>query len=145
MKMPFSYAGKRKYKERSTVQMREMDHQDWKQVVFKARGGVSLPKDPLQPPRSTHTATASTTSSKPAWKIEQQVDDVTGGSKPLTFVSADDARKVVAGRVARKLTQKELATRINVQLKDIQEIENGKAVENRQLLAKIRKVLGVAA
>ena len=116
-----------------------MEHQDWKEVVFRARGGVSLPKEQQQ----QSAATQSTTSSKPAWKIEQQVD-ATGGGKPLTHVSPEDARMVVAGRVAKKLTQKELATRLNVQLKDIQEVESGKAVENRALLSRIRKFLGVA-
>jgi ribosome-binding protein aMBF1 (putative translation factor) len=87
--------------------------------------------------------TQSAVSSKPAWKIEQQVDSDAPGTKPLTRVSPDDAQRVVAARTAAKLTQKQLAARINVQPRDIQEVESGRAIENRDLLARIRRSLGM--
>ena len=115
-------------------------HQDWKEVVFKkpavklsGGSGSGSGKAP---------ETQSTSSSKPAWKIERDVDAVDAG-KPLAFVSKEDAQRIVAGRVAKKLCQKDLAMRLNMQPKDIQDIENGKAVENKQVISRIKRFLGV--
>jgi ribosome-binding protein aMBF1 (putative translation factor) len=43
-----------------------------------------------------------------------------------------------------KLTQKDLACKLNMQIKDIQDIESGKALENKMVLSKIRKMLNLS-
>jgi ribosome-binding protein aMBF1 (putative translation factor) len=119
-----------------------MHHQDWETVYFtKKKTKNDLPKEAV-PKASITNATTSSVTAKPAWKIEQQVDN-TDGSPPLNFVSTDTARSIVNGRVAAKLTQKQLAQRLNMQEKDIKDIEGGKAVENKAVLAKIKRVLNI--
>jgi ribosome-binding protein aMBF1 (putative translation factor) len=111
-----------------------MDHQDWTTVVLR-------PKKSLPPPSTTRKATTLTPSQKPAWKIEQQVD--ADGGKPLTMVSSETAKAIVGGRVARKLTRQQLATRLNLQEREIADIETCKAVENKALIAKIKRFLQI--
>lgn len=111
-------------------------HQDWKTVVMKP------PKEATQvqvQPKAQNTTT--TQGGKPAWKVEKQVDSDVG--KPVNYVSADTARAIIGGRTAAKLTQRQLAQRLNIPEKDIKDIEAGKAVENRGLLARIKRVLNV--
>lgn len=111
-------------------------HQDWKEVIMKRPREESATTPVAKGPAPT-TAVGG----KPAWKVEQQVDSDKG--KPLNYVSADTARSIVGGRTAAKLTQKQLAQRLNVPEKDIKDIEAGKALENRALLARIRRALNM--
>lgn len=113
-----------------------MDHQDWTPVVLRAK---KSPPTTTVSPRTT--ATISSTTSKPVWKIEKQVDSDQG--KPLNLVSSDVAKAIIGGRIAMKLTQKYLAQRLNLPEKEIKEIEAGKAVENKAVIAKIKRLLGI--
>ena len=117
------------------------DLQDWTPVVFKQKkppnerdggmGGAAGGRP--------STATVSTTSSKPAWKIEQMAED----GVRIPRVSREDAQRIVAGRVAKKLTQAALAAALRMQARDIQDIESGKAVEDRKVISKIFAHLGL--
>lgn len=118
-----------------------LHHQDWETVTLKKK----LPeaeKTIVHKTDAGQHATVSSTTNKPAWKIEQQVDGESG--KPIVYVSRFDAQQIIGGRVAKKMTQKDLANRLNMQLKDIQDIESCKAVENKAILAKIKRFLGVS-
>jgi ribosome-binding protein aMBF1 (putative translation factor) len=117
-----------------------MSHQDWEPVVFKKKNTEVQKEAQRRQSAQAASATVSKTANKPAWKIEKQVD---GDGPPVTYVSKDDANKIVQGRVAMKLSQKDLAQRLNMQFKDIQDIENGKAVENKAVLSKIKRFLHI--
>lgn len=110
-----------------------MHHQDWETIILNKPTSSTVAKTT---PPATLTA-----SQKPAWKVEKQVDADTG--KPLTYVDPSTAKSIVSGRVARKLSQKDLARRLNVSEKEIKDIESGKALENKALLSKIRRELGI--
>jgi ribosome-binding protein aMBF1 (putative translation factor) len=81
--------------------------------------------------------TATTVMNKPAWKIEKALEE----GERLPRVRPEDAKRVVAGRVRAKLTRAQLAQRLNLREKDIADIENGTALENKALLARIRRLL----
>jgi len=117
-----------------------MEHQDWNVVTFKKKQPI---QKEAQVKSSVITATTSTTTNKPAWKIEQQVDGDNG--KPIQYVSKADGQLIIQGRIAMKLTQKDLACKLNMQPKEIQDIETGKAIENKMVLSKIRKFLGISS
>jgi len=46
-------------------------------------------------------------------------------------------------RMAKKMTQKDLATKINEKPQIVGEYENGKAIPNGQIISKMERVLGV--
>lgn len=58
-------------------------------------------------------------------------------------VSIDVARTIQQARNAKNMTQKEFATAINEQERVVKEYEQGKAIPNNQVLAKMERVLGV--
>jgi ribosome-binding protein aMBF1 (putative translation factor) len=112
-------------------------HQDWKTIVLRQGGATTKPPRSSGPP--PQAATVASTTGTPAWKVEQRADAETG--KPISYVTKTDACSIVKRRVAMKLSQRDLAMRINVDVKEIQAIEACRAVENRGLLAKIRRAM----
>lgn len=109
-------------------------HQDWTTVVLNKKGAAAQKQTVAR--GSGQTQTVSSTTNKPAWKIEQQVDSDTG--KPIKYVSKQDADALKNMRIALKLTQGELATKLNMKVKDIQDIETAKAIENKSILASMK-------
>ena len=57
-------------------------------------------------------------------------------------VSKDLRLAITQARNAKGLTQKQLATQLNMQPQVINEYESGKAIPNNQIIAKIEKALG---
>lgn len=111
-----------------------MDHQDWTPVIFKKH-------KPSEKQTHVSHATISKVNEKPAWKIEKQIDSDSG--PPLNYISPEVVKQIINGRINMKLTQKQLAQRLNMQEKDIKEIESCKAIENKSQIAKIKKVLNI--
>lgn len=115
-----------------------LNHQDWDTVVFTKK--QHHPASVINKNKNTQ-ATVCDASNKPAWKIEKQVDS--DECKPIKYVAREDAQKIINGRIVMKLSQKDLACRLNMSLKDIQDIESCKAVENKLNLSRIKKVLQI--
>ncbi|KAF2304881.1 hypothetical protein GH714_039253 [Hevea brasiliensis] len=67
------------------------------------------------------------------------------GTEPATLekLSVEVRQAIQKARLEKKMSQSELAKLINEQPKVVQEYENGKAVPNQAVLAKMEKVLGV--
>ena len=57
-------------------------------------------------------------------------------------VSKDLRLAISKARTAKGLTQKQLATQLNMQPQIINEYESGKAIPNNAVIAKIEKALG---
>lgn len=122
-------------------------HQDWNTVILNK--SKPQPKQPVV----DHSAAPVTNinkqrnnqlqsaSSRPAWKIEQKADDP--DQKPVDYVSKDMAKAIVQARVGAKMKQKDLAVKLNMSEREIQDIETGKAVENKAVLAKIKRALNI--
>lgn len=58
-------------------------------------------------------------------------------------VHHDVSKLIMQGRQDKKLTQKELATRINEKPQVINDYEAGRAIPNQQVLAKIERCIGM--
>uniref|UniRef100_A0A6U3TVK3 HTH cro/C1-type domain-containing protein n=1 Tax=Skeletonema marinoi TaxID=267567 RepID=A0A6U3TVK3_9STRA len=81
--------------------------------------------------RSAHTASVN------AKKIEDS-DEL-----KLNKVDKSLSKAIQQARMAKKMTQKDLATRINEKPQVVGEYESGKAVPNGQIIVKMERVLGV--
>ncbi|KAK3747970.1 hypothetical protein QZH41_019443 [Actinostola sp. cb2023] len=57
-------------------------------------------------------------------------------------LTLDVGKLIQKGRVDKKFTQKELATKINEKPNVIMDYEQGKAIPNNQILAKIERAIG---
>ena len=61
----------------------------------------------------------------------------------IAKVSTELKKAIQQARIAKKMTQAQLAKTINELPKVVQEYENGKAIPNNQILGKIERALGV--
>ncbi|GLU09845.1 hypothetical protein SLE2022_266840 [Rubroshorea leprosula] len=61
----------------------------------------------------------------------------------LDKISTEVKQAIQKARLQKKMSQADLAKQINEQPKVVQEYENGKAVPNQAVLAKMERVLGV--
>lgn len=66
-------------------------------------------------------------------------------SEELKHAKVDKAlsKAIMEARMAKKMTQKDLATKINEKPQVVGEYESGKAIPNAQIIVKMEKVLGV--
>ena len=100
-------------------------HQDWNEVV-------------LQKPIEIKHSTSSNNKSKSLNKLDQNETIV---SLPKTNLELKTA--IQKGRIAKKMSQKQLASQMNVSVQMISQYENGKAIPNNSFISRIEKVLQV--
>lgn len=69
--------------------------------------------------------------------------DATDDVVPTKKLDANVGKAIQSGRQEKKLTQKDLATKINEKPQVINDYEAGRAVPNQQVLGKLERALGV--
>ncbi|CEG01869.1 Multiprotein bridging factor 1, N-terminal [Ostreococcus tauri] len=129
-----------------------MSHQDWKEITIGKRanasssGGMNMKqaKDPkavaaaLRAGMAVQTVKKDSGAGRNALKLELDDENLTHKT-----VSADVKKAILQGRLAKKLTQAQLAQQINEKPQIVQEYESGKAIPNQQILGKLERILGV--
>jgi putative transcription factor len=110
-----------------------MSHQDWTPVVFGSKKKSKDEKDAEKP-----TSSSSSLSNVGVYKAASD-DDV----KKTKYVSKNTSQAIMSARTEKKMTQKELAQRCNMDVSIINEIERGVCVYNATHVNKIQSVLGV--
>lgn len=104
--------------------------QDWTPVVFK--------KSDNNKSKEVSTTTSSSLSSVGVYKASGD-DDV----KKTKYISKNTSQAITNARCEKKMTQKELAQKCNMEVSIINEIERGVCVYNATHVNKIQTVLGV--
>ena len=107
------------------------DCQDWTPVVLNKRTAANVPKE---------SAPKSTSSLANVGIYKAASDDDT---KKTKYVGKATSDAIKAARCEKKLTQKELAQRCNMDAAIIGEVERGGGVYNAAHINKIQNVLGV--
>jgi len=65
------------------------------------------------------------------------------GEMKVETVSLDVGKLIMQGRMAKEMTQKDLATKINEKPQVINDYEAGRAIPNNQILSKVERVIGI--
>jgi len=133
-----------------------MDHQDFKEVVLtkKRPTGTGTGGGTLKDQRAVANAlrqglnvtavkkdVSNVNKAGPgrnALKLENETEELTHKT-----VNTEVKKAIMQGRLAKKLTQAQLAQQINERPQIIQEYESGKAIPNQQILGKLERFLGV--
>ena len=111
-----------------------MSHQDWTPVVFNKK---SNDKDKDKNEKKT-TSSSSSLSNVGVYKAASD-DEM----KKTKYVSKNTSQAIMSARSEKKMTQKELAQKCNMDVSIINEIERGTCVYNPTHVNKIQSVLGV--
>ena len=110
-----------------------MSHQDWTNVTLRNPAKQKIEKTILEKRGNTSIIDEQR-------KIENDNENFS-----LLKIPSLLSKEIVNTRIAKKLTQKEAATKINVQLNVYTELENGKAIYSnatKQLINKLEKAFG---
>ena len=100
-------------------------HQDWNEVIL--RKPVEIKKNEHNPNQKS--------------KAQQLLE----GNDIVAPLKTNKELKIAIqqGRIAKKWSQKELATQLNTTIQIISQYENGKAIPNNAFISKLEKKLGV--
>ena len=112
-------------------------HQDWKPVVFNKKSTVSKKNTTVN-----KVSKSNVNSNKSYSGTGKKITD-DNEVKRIPTVGIEIGKQIQAARCAKKMTQKELAHKMNMQPTIVQQYENGKAIRNNGLLAKFERALGV--
>ena len=104
-----------------------LDHQDWKTIIIKK------PKENVK-----NSKKKINNDSQKIISVEKKAEDGDLKQKKITLELRQDIMKA---RTAKSLTQKQLASSINLPLQIISDIESGKALYNSQHISKINRYL----
>lgn len=113
--------------------MSNQDHQDWTPVVFNKKSDNNKSKE-----EKSTVATSSSLSSVGVYKASGDED-----TKKTKYISKNTSQAITNARCEKKMTQKELAQKCNMDVSIINEIERGVCVYNATHVNKIQSVLGV--
>lgn len=116
--------------------MEHLDHQDWKNIIVRTKH-KGLPTDEK---KTKVVKNKSSEKNKVDIKLEKKVDE---GDMKHKIVSLKLRQEIQKRRTSQNLTQKDLATRINLPVTIINEIESGKAIYNHQHMNKIKRFLKI--
>jgi len=111
-----------------------MDHQDWSTVKFSSKPKPHVLNTTQQIRKPPANIAAS--------KIENKVDN-SEERLSIQFIDTKVVREVIKARSALGLTQKDLATKINMPEAVIKSLEQNKEKQNPTLLNKLQKALKV--
>lgn len=133
--------------------MASYDHQDWKPVVFHVRAADPKAKQTIA--QAQRKGAGIETLSKDrgreardaARKLEADLCDPGAGCEApklaaLPKLSGDMRKALTEARTKAGLTRDQLAQRLNVKPKVVVDLETGAVVNERDVLAKINRILG---
>ena len=103
-----------------------MNHQDWKPIILKDKIEV-INKEIIAKPKN----------------MQNKIKEDSEGNILIKKVSKEMAQQVVQGRIAKKMSQIDLAKDCNIDTKILGEIEKGNCVYNADHFNKICKSLGI--
>ena len=114
-----------------------MSHQDWTPVVFNKKSHDN--KKGCEKEKATSSSSSSSSLSNVGVYKAASDDDY----KKTKYVLKTTSQAIMSARAEKKMTQKELAQKCNMDVSIINEIERGTCVYNATHLNKIQSVLGV--
>jgi ribosome-binding protein aMBF1 (putative translation factor) len=104
-----------------------MAHQDWTTVTFNKPKPVATP------------TSAPVNHTQPKIRLDAEGNEISN----IKYVTKEMARIITESRTSQKLTQKDLATKCNMDSKIINEIERGGCVYVAEHVNKIARALNV--
>jgi putative transcription factor len=114
-----------------------MHHQDWETVVLQKKQSKTLTSNNMRD-RTFEVRTKKSESAQKMHKIDCETENFT-----IKKISKKISQEIQKGRLAKKLTQKQLANAINVTPKVINEMESGKSQLNETVKCKIARYLNI--
>ena len=107
-----------------------MEHQDWDLIILNNKSA--------KPKLNADGSNKLQYVKSKATKLEENVEEGKLSHKKMDLSFGKSLQKY---RLSQGLTQKDLSTKLNIPVKDINEIESGKAKHNGPLMGKIKRLM----
>lgn len=117
--------------------MEHLDHQDWKQIIIHSKHKNINDSNAK---KTKVVKNKNGEKNKIDNKLDKKVED---GDMKHKIISLKLRQEIQKRRTSQNLTQKDLATRVNLPVIVINEIESGKAIYNHQHINKIKRFLKI--
>jgi len=114
------------------------NHQDWDNVVFTKKTPTSSKEAKS---RGVGVNKTRITNKNKAYKNETDMRKVENEEIKINKIDIKLSKLIQKARFDNKISQKDLANKLNLQLSVIQNYEAGKAIPNKNLLFKMGKIL----
>ena len=114
------------------------NHQDWDTVTFKKRDPRSSKEAKARGAGVNKTRVINKNKS---YKNETDMRKVENEDIKISKIDIKMSKMIQKARFDSKISQKELANKLNLQLSVIQNYETGKIIPNKNLLFKMGKIL----
>lgn len=115
-----------------------LPHQDWKPVILHNSSNKNVATKKSSPQFIPN----------PARKLEADISKPATEEAPplaaLNILSSEMRQLMINARIAKKMSQADLAKKVNVQTCIINQLESGKVVNEPNILQNIRKILGIS-
>ena len=115
-----------------------MNHQDWKTVVFR-KSNAQLKKDGKVKKDKVLNNKRPNSNNIDVNLKKLDGDDV----QPTKYVPKETSKLIQQARTAKKMTQQDLANRLNVKKTIINDLESGKMILNKGFVSRVKRVLGI--
>ena len=124
-----------------------MEHQDWNQVTWSKNPARINIYNTVNAPDIQKVTHKPTQLPKGHAKFKQlDSDDPLSANKEMNPIARLKIRQSIQkARLAKSLTQKDLAGKLRINVKIINEYESGKVVPDKTMISKICRVLGVSS
>ena len=111
-----------------------MDHQDWTEISLHNPSKQKIQKKIVERKGDT--------------SIQDSLKKIDNETENFTIIKVPPllSKEIISARITKKLTQKDIAIKLNIQQSIYTDIENGKAIYNsqtKQYITKIERLLGV--
>lgn len=127
----------------NTVETQAPDCQDWTTVTMSKTRPQKDAAAAAGPPRTAASIAASMNSASAVVAATTSASKSNDEAKKTKYIAKATSDAVRSSRCEKKLTQKELAQKCNMDVSIIAEIERGGCVYNATNVNKIQSVLGV--
>lgn len=101
-----------------------MEHQDWKPLIINKKNNKNEEKKQYVKTKEQ--------------KLKESEENGNLSHKKMDLEFGKSLQKY---RLSQNMTQKDIAQKLNISFKDINEIENGKMKHNGQLMGKIKRLM----
>lgn len=110
-----------------------MEHQDWNTIYVTANKQLKEKEKQKEGVKSNHFSKEN--------KIEKKIEE---GNLKHDKTPSELGKIIQSKRLSQNMTQKDLAQKLNIPVKMINEIESGKAKHNPQVISKIKRILNIS-
>lgn len=110
-----------------------MEHQDWNTLYVKANKHSKEKNKEKEENKTNHFSKEK--------KIDKKIEE---GNLKHDKTPSELGKIIQSRRLSQNMTQKDLAQKLNIPVKMINEIESGKAKHNPQVISKIKRILNIS-